>query len=190
MDRSNQPTVLVSHVLGRPNAICDTICFMKKLSEVASCFAASLVVVVLLGNQALAATWNGIEPFKSRRADLERVLGKPTGEDPNGALRFNVAGGSALVSFVDAKFVTNKKLHPEVEGTVMQIVLQHENSSDTPDSMGLTKNRAFEREEVQGASIFRNLKEGVFYTFLNGRLRTTRYSFSTEQLSRARRGGR
>jgi hypothetical protein len=177
-------------VFGRSNAICYTIRLMKKVSTAASYFAASFVVMVLLGSQAVGATWNGIEPFKSRRTDLERVLGKPTGEDPNGALRFNVAGGTALVSFVDAKFVANKKLHPDIEGTVMQIVLQHENASDTPDSMGLTRNRAFEREDLQGASIFRNLKEGVFYTFLNGRLRTTRYSFSTEQLSRARRGGR
>jgi hypothetical protein len=187
MGRSNEPT---GRVLGRHVAICDTIRFMKKLLSLASYFAASFLVMGLLGSQALAATWNGIEPFKSRRTDLERVLGKPIGEDPNGALRFNVAGGTALVSFVDAKFVANKKLRPDIEGTVMQIVLQHENSSDTPDSMGLTRNRAFEREDLQGASIFRNPKEGVFYTFLNGRLRTTRYSFSTEQLSHARRGGR
>lgn len=146
--------------------------------------------MLTLAGQNFAATWNGIEPFKSRRADLERILGKPMSEGPNGELRFNVAGGSAIISFVDAKFVANKRLRPEAEGTVLQIVLQHANSTSTPESMGLTGNRAFDREEVKGASIFRNLRDGLAYTFVDGKLKTTRYSFSADQLSHARRGGR
>ena len=146
------------------------------------------MVALALVNQALAASWNGIEPFKSRRADVERILGTPTGEGPNGTLRFNVGGGSATVTFVDQKFIASKKLRPELVGTVLEIVLQHESSSDTPESMGLTKNRAFDHDDSQGVSVFRDLKEGTILTFFSGKLRTTRYTFSTNQFSRARRG--
>jgi hypothetical protein len=161
---------------------------MKKPLRLANYLVVPSILLVLLVNQALAAPWNGIEPLKSRRADLERILGKPAGEGSDGTLRFSVAGGTAIVTFVDKKFVTTKKLRPELEGTVLLIVLQHEGSSDTPESMGLTKNRSFDHEELQGASIFRNLKDGVAYTFINGKLRTTRFTFSTDQFSRARRG--
>ena len=78
-------------------------------------------------------------------------------------------------------------MRPELEGTVLQIILQHESSSDIPDSMGLLKNRDFTREEAKDALIFRNLKEGVAYTFLTGKLKTTRYTFSENQIGRARR---
>src|SRR5713226_9529446 len=87
--------------------------------------------------QVAGAAWNGIEPFKSRRADVERVLGKPASEGPEGLLHFNVAGGTVTVAFVGAGFVAGKGLRPELEGTVLQIILQHEKSSDTPESMGL-----------------------------------------------------
>lgn len=134
-----------------------------------------------------AAAWNGIEPFKSRREDVLKILGQPAGERSDGALHFAVAGGSVLVNFVDHRFVTNKKLRADLEGTVLEIVLQHEHSSDTPESMSLLKNRDFVRDEMQNASIFRNLKDGVLYTFVDGKLRTTRLTFSDSQLGRARR---
>src|SRR5205823_10824968 len=41
-----------------------------------------------------AASWNGIEPLKSRREDVLKILGKPSVEDANGALEFSVAGGT------------------------------------------------------------------------------------------------
>jgi len=146
--------------------------------------------LLFLSGNLVAASWNGIEPLKSRRPEVERILGKPTSEGPDGTLHFTVAGGSAIVSFVDERFVDGKKLRRELVGTVLEIVLQHDSSSDTPDSLNLTKNRAFDRENVQKASVFRNLKDGILYTFLDGKLRTTRYSFSAEQLGHARRSGR
>lgn len=146
-----------------------------------------LIVLVILAKPAYSASWNGIEPLKSRRADLERVLGKPSSEGVNGTLRFSVAGGSALVSFVDEGFVTRKRLRGDLVGTVLEIVLQHDASSDTAESMGLTKNPAFDREEAQSVAIFRNLKEGIVYTFLEGKLRSSRFTFSTDQYSRARK---
>ena len=133
------------------------------------------------------ASWNGIEPFKSRRAEVVQILGQPISESTDGVLRFKVMGGSVQISFVDGKFVTAKKLKPELEGTVLQIVLQHEHSSDTPESLKLLKNRDFARDDVQGVSIFRNAKEGVHYTFIEGTLKTTRYTFADGQLGRMRR---
>jgi len=134
-----------------------------------------------------AGSWHGIEPFKSRRADVLQILGQPISESPNGPLTFRIAGGTASISFVDDKFVRAKKLRPEIEGTVLQIILQHENSSDTPESMNLSKNRDFVRDETKEALIYRNLKQGIVYTFFRGELQTTRYTFSDSQISRARR---
>ncbi|HEY3027810.1 MAG TPA: hypothetical protein VGJ55_16800 [Pyrinomonadaceae bacterium] len=143
---------------------------------------------VLIAPQSDAASWSGIEPLKSRRADVARVLGPSSGAPrEDGTLHFIVAGGTVTVSFVSAKFVANKKLRPEIEGTVLQIILQHERSSDTPDSMNLTKNRDFDRQDDHDISVYRNLKDGVVYTFIGGRLRTTRYAPSAEQLVRARK---
>ena len=140
-------------------------------------------------NTAKAASWNGIEPFKTRRADVLKILGKPVSESAAGVLRFEVVGGTVWVSFVDEKFVNSKKLRPEVAGTVLEIVLQHERSSDTPASMRLLKNRDFVRDEGRNASVFRNLKEGIIYTFVAGNLRTTRFTSSEAQLGHARRSG-
>jgi hypothetical protein len=83
--------------------------------------------------------------------------------------------------------VTAKKLKPELEGTVLLIVLQHEHSSDTPESLKLLKNRDFVHDDLQGVSIFRNAKEGIHYTFIEGTLKTTRYTFADGQLGRMRR---
>ena len=90
--------------------------------------------------------------------------------------------------FVDARFVVAKRLSSKLEGTVRQIVLQHENSSDTPESMGLVDKSAFKREEGQSGVIkFSNLKEGIVYTFIGGRLKTTYFTPSTDQWTRAQK---
>jgi hypothetical protein len=157
----------------------------------ASRITATVIVSVFAGacfaGNASGAAWNRIEPLKSRRADVVQILGQPLSESPDGVLRFAVAGGSVQVNFVDEKFVTVKKLKPELVGTVLQIILQHEHSSDTPESMKLLQNRQFVNENVQGVSIFRNVKEGIVYTFIGGTLKTTRYTFADGQLLRARR---
>jgi hypothetical protein len=134
-----------------------------------------------------AAPWNGIEPLKTRRDDVIKKLGTPAGETPEGVLRFNVMGGSVQVSFVNERFVNAKKLRPDLVGTVLEIVLQHEHSSDTPESLKLADNRSFVKDESKGTIIFRNMKEGLIYTFIDGSLRTTRYTFADEQLTKARR---
>jgi hypothetical protein len=156
---------------------------------VAACVA-SFAAFLLLSQSATAAGWHGIEPLKSRRADVERALGTPVKDQPgeNGTLQFKVAGGMVTVGFVNAKFIASKKLSPELEGTVLQVVLQHENSSDTPESMALAEKSDFKREDSQGASVFTNQKEGIIYTFIGGRLRTTYYTPSAEQWGRAQRG--
>jgi predicted methyltransferase len=144
--------------------------------------------LTLMGAQtAVAASWNGIEPFKSTRADVIKILGKPIGESTEGVLRFNVMGGTVQVNFVSDNFMKAKKLRPELVGTVLEIVLQHENSSDTPVTMKLLDNKAFVRDETKTTTIFRNLKDGLVYTFMDDKLKSTRYTFADSQLSRARR---
>ena len=149
----------------------------------------ALAFLLVVFQPATANEWNGIEPLKSRRADVERILGQPIIDQPgqDGTLHFKILGGKVTVVFVNARFVATKKLSPALEGTVLQIVLQHENSSETPESMLLAGNSNFERQDTQGGTIFRNLKEGIAYTFFNGRLKTTRYSPSAKQLGRARK---
>ena len=148
---------------------------------------AFILISVCFSDRAAAASWNGIEPFKSRRADVVQALGQPIGESADGVLRFAVMGGSVQVSFVNEKFVAAKKLRPELAGTVLEIVLQHGHSSDTPESLNLSKNRSFVRDDAHNITIYRNMKDGVVYTFIDGTLKTTRYTFADEQLSRARR---
>jgi len=157
---------------------------------------ASLVTAILLVSvfacasfapDVRAASWNGIEPFKSRRDDVLKILGKPVSENPDGVLRFNVTGGSVQVSFVNERFVTAKRLRPELAGTVLEIVLQHEHSSDTAESLKLLKNRDFIRDDARNISTFRDPKDGIVYTFIDGTLKTTRYTFADGQLGRARR---
>ena len=150
---------------------------------------AVLVLVCSAARPAGAATWNGIEPLKSRRADVERVLGRPLEDVPGqtGTLRFKVVGGTVTVTFFDSKFVTSRKLAPEIEGTVMQIVLQHEHAPDTPESLKLVKNSRFEREARQNVAVFTNQKDGIVYTFIDGKLKTTYFSAAAEQLARLQR---
>jgi hypothetical protein len=146
----------------------------------------ALFVLFAVSGNASATTWHGIEPLKTRRADVLRLLGTPTTEAADGPLTFKVMGGVVTVFFVDQNLVRAKRLRADLAGTVLQIVLQHENSSDTPDSLGLLKNKAFTREDTKEANIFRNLKDGIVYTFVNGKLKTTRYTFSEDQIGRAR----
>ena len=148
-----------------------------------------LTVSICLGlpTNVRAAAWNGIEPLKTRRDEVVKILGQPVSESTDGVLRFNVSGGSVQVSFVNEKFVATKKLRPEIAGTVLEIVLQHEHSSDTAESLKLLKNRDFIRDDVRNISIYRNVKDGIVCTFIDGTLKTTRYTFADTQLVRARR---
>ena len=159
----------------------------RAIAAIAFVFAA----LVISSPVTRAANWNGIEPLKSRRADVERLLGKPLRDQPgsNGTLHFKVAGGIATIAFVDARFVAAKKLFPELEGTVRQIVLQHEKSSETPESLTIATNSDFERQDGKDSTVvYRNLKEGIVYTFIGGRLKTTYFTPSSEQWSRAQKG--
>jgi hypothetical protein len=160
---------------------------MKRLINDCGRAAAIALAFAFLSGNVQAAPWNGLEPFKSNRADVLKILGQPIGESPDGVLRFSVMGGTAQVSFVNEKFVAAKKLRTELVGTVLEIVLQHEHSSDTPESMKLAENHAFTRDTTQASTIFRNVKQGIIYTFLQGTLRSTRYTFSDDQLAKARR---
>lgn len=150
----------------------------------------AIAALLSFAQVASATAWNNIEPLKSRRADVERALGKPLQDQlgPDGTLQFKVMGGMVTVAFVSARFVANKKLSRDLEGTVLQIILQHDNSNDTPESLGLAGKHGFEREERQGAIIYNNQREGILYTFYGGKLKTTRYTPSAEQLGRARKG--
>ena len=152
---------------------------------------AAFVALLLAGAQAVSAgTWKGIEPFASKRSDVERVLGKPVADhlERNGTLEFNVAGGRVTVFFVTPKFVAAKKLAPSLEGTVLQIVLQHEAAADTPESLKLANNSAYEHQRQGVVDLYQNPKEGVAYTFVGGKLKTTRHFYSAEQFARIQRG--
>ena len=150
----------------------------------------AVALIVVMSAPARAGGWGGIEPLKSRRADVERVLGKPLESSPGegGALRFKVNGGLVTVAFIDERFAAAHKLSNKLVGTVRQIVLQHERASDTPESLGITTNKEFKREDNRDVSIFRNARDGVAYTFIGGRLRTSYFTPSTAQLRQASRG--
>lgn len=151
-----------------------------------------IALAALLCTQTLrAATWSNIEPFKSKRVDVERALGQPINNQAggDGSLQFKTTGGTVKVVFVTAKFVESKKLQPELEGTVLQIQMHHENSQDSPESLSLAANPEFKPEmDGKGAAVFRNMKDGIFHTFNGGKLKTTYYTPSAEQWSRAQRG--
>src|SRR5882672_9004604 len=159
----------------------------RRLLVMTTLMIGSVLVFASLASNVRAASWNGIEPFKSRREDVTKILGQPVTETADGVLRFGVSGGSVQISFVSERFVTAKRLRTELAGTVLEIVLQHEHSSDTAESMNLLKNSAFSRDDARNISIFRNIKDGLVYTFIDGTLKTTRYTFADGQLGRARR---
>src|SRR5918998_524715 len=145
---------------------------------------AAALTVLLSAGVARAATWKGLEPFVSKRADVERVLGAPVSDRlaEEGTLEFNVSGGRVTIFFVTPKFVASKKLPAHYEGTVLQIILQHQTAQDTPESMNLVTNKAFKREAAGGVEKYSDDKEGLFYTFVESRLKTTRYSYSMDRL--------
>ncbi len=161
--------------------------FLKPLQSSLLRVLALAAIAAFPAAEVSAASWNGIEPFKTTRAEVIKILGQPTGESVDGVLRFNVMGGSAQVSFVSDKFMTAKKLRPDLVGTVLEIVLQHDHSSETPVTMKLLDNKSFIRDETKTTTIFRNLKEGIVYTFIDDKLKSTRYTFADSQLGRARR---
>ena len=158
----------------------------KGLVVVVSAFA----LVVLAAQAGWAASWKGLEPFVSKRADVERVLGTPVADRmaDEGTLRFNVAGGSVTVFFVTSKFVATKHLSPKLEGTVLQIVLSHDSASDTPQSLNLVKNKEYKLTSHDSVEVYMDEKEGISYTFVGGHLKTTRYAYSEQQLARIQRG--
>jgi hypothetical protein len=146
--------------------------------------------VLLTGVAARAATWKGLEPFVSKRADVERVLGVPAADrfNEDGTLEFPVSGGKVTIFFVTSKFIASKKLPAHYEGTVLQIVLQHERAQDTPESMNLVTNKAFKREAQGNVEKYTDEKDGLIYTFVESRLKTTRYAYSMDRLMRIQRG--
>jgi hypothetical protein len=148
--------------------------------------AAVALLLALCAGEAGATNWKGLEPLKSRRADVERALGEPVGDTvgDDGTLEFKVMGGRITVFFVTPKFIAAKKLSPSLEGTVLQIVLQHDNASDTPASLKLDGDKRFERDSEGEVSVYRNLRDGIAYTFRGGKLITTRYAPPSEQLAR------
>jgi len=163
---------------------------MKALIIAPHTFGRAFVLIsalLIAVSSTVAAPWGGIEPFKSRRADVIKILGEPVGESPEGVLRFKVMGGSVQVSFVNEKFAASKKLRSEMVGTVLQIVLEHDQAPDTPESLKLQENKSFTKDETETRTIYRNLKDGLVYTFMQGHLRTTRYTFADNQLDRARK---
>lgn len=152
--------------------------------------AAAAYVILSSAAWARAATWKGLEPFVSKRADVERVLGTPTVDrmSEDGTLEFNVSGGRVTVFFVTPKFIATKRLPAHYEGTVLQIVLQHDHASDTPESMNLVTNKSFKREARGGVEKYTDEKEGLIYTFVESHLKTTRYAYSTDRLGKIQRG--
>jgi hypothetical protein len=158
--------------------------------NVALSLAALAAVLLTTAGAARAATWKGLEPFVSKRAEVEQALGAPTADRyaEEGTLEFNVSGGRVTVFFVTPKFVASKRLPAHYEGTVLQIVLQHQDARDTPESMNLVSNKSFKREGRGGVEKFSDDKEGIFYTFVESHLKTTRYSYSMDRLARIQRG--
>jgi hypothetical protein len=151
---------------------------------------AATAYVLLSSAQTRAASWKGLEPFVSKRADVERVLGAPVADRmaADGTLEYNVAGGKVTVFFVTPKFVAAKRLPERYADTVLQIVLQHDRATDTPESMDLVRNKAYEHRHDKGVDVYTEPKEGLAYTFVDSHLKTTRYTYSSQQLAKMQRG--
>jgi len=133
-----------------------------------------------------AAAWNGIVPLKTSREDVEKTLGAPIhrGEGEYGTMKFKVLGGTVTVAFIDAKFVSAKNLPKDTIGKVRQIVLNHESSSETPESMKLDGKSNFKKEENGNVVVYKNVKDGIMYTFIDGALKTTYYVPSSAEISK------
>jgi hypothetical protein len=151
---------------------------------------AAVLSVLLSVQTGRAASWKGLEPFVSKRADVERVLGAPIQDrmSEDGTLKFGVSGGTVTIFFVTPRFVASKRLSPKLEGTILQIVLSHEHATDTPESLNLVKNSTFKRDTRGSVEVYTDEKAGVVYTFVESHLKTTRYAYSSEQLARIQRG--
>ena len=164
--------------------------FSRAKTRIAAVAFAAILSLLLTTQHTRAASWKGIEPFVSKRADVERALGAPVADrmSQDGSLKFNVSGGSVTVFFVTPKFVTTKRLSPKLEGTVLQIVLSHDNAADTPQSMSLVNNKAYKLTARDSVEVYMDEKEGISYTFVGGHLKTTRYAYSEQQLARIQRG--
>jgi hypothetical protein len=167
----------------------NTIFHRARARAVVLSLAAALAVLLSAGT-GRAATWKGLEPFVSNRADVERVLGAPAADRYNedGTLEFAVAGGRITIFFVTPKFIASKKLPAHYEGTVLQIVLQHQSARDTPESLNLVTNKAFKREAQGSVEKYTDEKDGLIYTFVESHLKTTRYAYSMDRLARIQRG--
>ena len=148
--------------------------------------AAVFATLMLTSQAAQGATWKGLEPLVSKRADVERVLGPPTADRlaKDGTLQFEAPEGSVTVFFVTPKFIAARKLPPRLEGTVLLILVQHKSSTATPGSMRLPANQDFEHQVSGPKEIYSNSKDGVYHTFLESRLTTTRYSYSAERFTK------
>lgn len=133
----------------------------------------------------MAAGWNGIIPLKTSREEVEKILGSPIApqESANSPLQFKVLGGVVTVAFVDEKFIAASKLSKDILGKVRQIVLQHENSKTTPEDMKLDEKKEFVKEQKERVTTYRNEKDGITYTFIDGTLKTTYYFADASQLS-------
>ena len=147
----------------------------------------AFVVLMLAAQQeAQAATWKGLEPLVSKRADVERVLGPPTADRlaKDGTLQFEAPEGAVTVFFVTPKFIAARKLPPRLEGTVLLILVRYTSSRETPGSMKLPANQDFERQVSGPTEIYTNPKDGIYHTFVESRLMTTRYSYSAERFTK------
>lgn len=149
-------------------------------------FSFMFVLLFLIQSQiSMAAAWNGIVPLKTSREEVEKILGEPlNAQDGNSPLQFKVLGGIVTIAFVDEKFVETNKLPKEAVGKVRQIVLQHENASTTPEDMKLETKPDFVKEQNGKVTVYRNEKEGVMYTFIDGTLKTSYYVAAASQISR------
>src|SRR5687768_6153928 len=157
---------------------------VARVQSALAVLAAAFAALMLASQEARAATWKSLEPFVSKRADVERVLGRPTADRlaKDGTLYFDLPAGPVTVSFVTPKFIAARKLSPALEGTVLLIVVQHAASTDTPESLNLVKNPDYEVVASGPTQVYTNPKDGVYHSFVESRLKTTRYSYSAEQL--------
>ncbi len=150
-------------------------------------FAVLLVTVFAVQSQTvLGAAWNGIVPLKTSREEVEKTLGAPIHRENSeyGIMKFKVLGGTVAVAFIDEKFVATKRLPKDAVGKVRQIVLNHETSSETPESMKLDEKSNFKKEENGNVTIYKNAKDGIMYTFIDGKLKTTYYVPSSAEISK------
>lgn len=158
---------------------------MNIFKQILVCACMVLFTVLCLAHSTFAAAWNGIVPLKTSREEVGKILGAPieTQEKEDASLQFRMSGGVVTIAFVDANFATKNHLSKETVGKVRQIVLQHENSTTTPESMGLDKKRNFVRTVNGKVTVYKNDKDGVMYTFIDGTLKTSYYVASAAQLS-------